>query len=59
MTNHGPRALQDPAPYNHYSLLRTMEQAFGIDTYIGHAGDVDRGVAAMTPLFDVTASAPR
>ena len=59
MTNHGPRALKDPTPYNHYSLLRTMEQAFGIRNYIGHAADEDKGVVAMTPLFDVTPGSTR
>jgi phospholipase C len=52
MTNHGPRGLKDPTPYNHYSLLRTMEQAFGISTFIGHAADTNKGVVAMTPLFE-------
>jgi len=30
ITSHGPRALQDPTPYNHYSLLQTFQQAFGL-----------------------------
>lgn len=25
-------------PFNHYSLLRTLEQAFGIEDYLGYAG---------------------
>ena len=29
ITNHGPHSLVDPTPYNHYSLLRTLEDAFG------------------------------
>jgi phosphatidylinositol-3-phosphatase len=29
ITNHGPRGLKDATPYNHYSLLRTLEDAFG------------------------------
>ncbi len=53
VTNHGPRGLADPTPYNHYSLLRTIESAFGIDKYLGHAADTDKGVVAMTPLFAV------
>ena len=53
ITNHGPRGVVDPTPYNHYSLLRTVEQAFGITTYLGHAADSDKGVVAMTPLFAV------
>jgi phospholipase C len=55
ITNHGPRGLVDPTPYNHYSLLRTTEAAFGIRHYLGHAADRDKGVVAMTPLFAVQA----
>jgi phosphatidylinositol-3-phosphatase len=54
VTNHGPRHLEDPTPYNHYSLLRTTEAAFGIDEYLGHAADTAKGVVAMTPLFATT-----
>ena len=53
ITNHGPRHVSDPTPYNHYSLLRTTEAAFGIYDYLGHADDSDKGVATMTPLFQV------
>ena len=62
VTNHGPHGVVDPTPYNHYSLLRTIEDAFGIAEHLGHAADVDKGVVAMTPLFAVpapAASAPR
>jgi len=51
ITNHGPRGLDDPTPYSHYSLLRTIEDAFGISTHLALAGAVDRGVRPMTPLF--------
>ena len=37
VTNHGPGVV-DPRPYNHYSLLRTTEAAFGIDQYLGQRG---------------------
>lgn len=47
VTNHGPRGLVDPAPYDHYSLLRTVEDAFGIGMHLRHAADA----AAMVPLF--------
>jgi phospholipase C len=57
ITNHGPRGLVDPTPYNHYSLLRTISQAFGIAAPLRHAADVDRGVVAMTPLFAVEPAA--
>ncbi len=51
VTNHGPRHVEDPEPYNHYSLLRTTEEAFGIGEYLGFAGASGQGVKAMTPLF--------
>lgn len=51
ITNHGPRHVTDPTPYNHYSLLRTVEDAFAITEHLGHAADGDKGVVAMTPLF--------
>ncbi|HUO97109.1 MAG TPA: alkaline phosphatase family protein [Rhizomicrobium sp.] len=53
ITNHGPRGLNDPVAYNHYSLLRTIEAAFGIAEHLGHAGDTANGVATMTPLFAI------
>ncbi len=53
VTNHGPRHVEDAQPYNHYSLLRTAEEAFGIGEYLGFAGASDKGVKAMTPLFEV------
>lgn len=30
ITNHGPRGIKDATPYNHYALLRTIQQAFGL-----------------------------
>ncbi len=51
ITNHGPRALADDTPYNHYSLLRTTEDAFCIREYLGHANDAAAGVKPMTRLF--------
>lgn len=53
ITNHGPRGLADLTPYNHYSLLRTTEDAFGIDEHLGRAADAAKGVTDMTPLFAV------
>ncbi len=55
VTNHGPRHAEDAEPYNHYSLLRTTEEAFGIGDYLGFAGAGDKGVKAMTPLFEMRA----
>jgi hypothetical protein len=51
ITNHGPRGRKDPTPYNHYSLLRTIEDAFGISEHLRIAADEKSGVHAMTPLF--------
>jgi phosphatidylinositol-3-phosphatase len=53
ITNHGPGPLSDATPYNHYSLLRTTEAAFGIGEYLGHAAEADKGVTVMAPLFAV------
>jgi hypothetical protein len=53
ITNHGPRAITDMTPFNHYSLLRTTEDAFGIHDYLGHAGDTAHRVLDMTSLFYV------
>ncbi|GAC1462627.1 MAG: phosphatidylinositol-3-phosphatase [Chamaesiphon sp.] len=54
ITNHGPRNVKDNTPYNHYSLLRTTEDAFGIHEYLNYAGDTKDGVKSMTPLFAVS-----
>jgi hypothetical protein len=52
ITNRGPRAVVDPTPYSHYSLLRTIDDAFGIHRYLQHANDA--GVVPMTRLFAPT-----
>ena len=51
ITNHGPRGVTDSTPYNHYSLLRTTEDAFGINEYLNGASDTSQGVKPMTKLF--------
>ena len=51
ITNHGPRGVKDQTPYSHYSLLRTIEDAFGIDEHLGHAADGVGGVKPMVRLF--------
>lgn len=48
VTNHGPRGVTDPTPYDHYSLLRTIEDAFGLP-HLRHAGDP--AVRPMSALF--------
>jgi len=54
ITNHGPHGVVDATPYNHYSLLRTTEAAFGVSEYVGHAADESGGVVVMVPLFAVS-----
>jgi phosphatidylinositol-3-phosphatase len=51
ITNHGPRAVRDDTAYNHYSLLRTIEDAFRLPDHLGHAGDTNQGVRPMLRLF--------
>ena len=53
VTNHGPRGVADQTPYDHVSLLRTLEDAFGVAERLGGAGDDAVGVKPMTPLFAV------
>jgi hypothetical protein len=49
ITNHGPRGVSDPTPYNHYSLLRTIEDALGLAGHLRQADDPT--VLPMAPLF--------
>ena len=49
IANHGPRGATDDTPYNHYSLLRSIEEAFGIHEHLGHANDSSS--KEMTRLF--------
>jgi phospholipase C len=48
ITNHGTYPLTDGTAYNHYSLLRSLEDAFGVP-YLQHAADPV--VPSMTQLF--------
>ena len=38
ITNYGVRGVQDTRFQSHYSLLKTIEAAFGL-SYVGHAAD--------------------
>ncbi len=53
ITNHGPRGVADATPYSHYSLLRTLEDVFGVGPHLGHAADDAAGVVPMTRLFAI------
>jgi len=48
ITNYGKRGLVDNNFYDHFSLLKTIEAAFGLP-FIGHAGDP--GTRTMAPLL--------
>lgn len=49
VTRNGARGIKDSTPYNHYSLLRTIEQAWNLG-YLGYAAD-SASVSSMTPLL--------
>jgi len=51
VTSHGPRHFKDATPYNHYSLLKTLQQDFGL-ACLAHSCDAD--VSTMAPLLTVT-----
>jgi hypothetical protein len=55
VTSHGPRHLSDPTPFNHYSLLATIQHAFGLGC-LAHTCDTAH-VAPMARLFGGTAAA--
>ncbi|MEY9862200.1 hypothetical protein ABH935_007845 [Catenulispora sp. GAS73] len=54
VTSHGPRNAQDATPYNHYSLLDTVEQNFALGC-LAHA--CDAATRPLTPLLAPTGSA--
>ncbi len=45
----GEGGIKDATPYNHYSLLRTIEDVWRLG-YLGHAAD-SANVSSMTPLL--------
>jgi len=51
-TSHGPRGLKDPTHYNHYSLLRTVQLAFGLPC-LEMSCDFEH-VKPMLPLFSAS-----
>jgi hypothetical protein len=51
VTSHGPRGVQDPTAYNHYSLLDTIERNFGL-ACLAHACDTT--TRPLSPLLTVT-----
>jgi len=53
ITNYGVRGVQDTRFHSHYSLLKTIEAAFGL-SYVGHAAD-----STTTTLAPLLAPADR
>lgn len=51
ITNNGTTGIQDDTYYNHYSLLRTIEDGFGIKTYLNDAN----AAQPMTSLLSAEA----
>jgi hypothetical protein len=49
VTNHGPRGVKDKTSYNHYSLLASLQQTFGLGCLLNSCT-----ANAMTPLFQIT-----
>jgi hypothetical protein len=47
-TNYGPHGMQSARPYNHHSLLKTLEAGFGLEC-LNHA--CDPNVQVMSDLF--------
>jgi len=50
VTKDGPRHYVSNVPYNHYSLLTTIEDNWRLG-HLGHAGDSANGVVPMTDLI--------
>jgi hypothetical protein len=50
VTGAGPRGIVDDTPYNHYSLLRTIEDNWHLG-HIGYSGDTANGVVPMWKVF--------
>ena len=51
ITNNSTKHVVDNTPYNHYSLLLSLQQAFGLPC-LEHSCDASLGVEPMAPLFN-------
>jgi Phosphoesterase family len=49
VTNHGPRGVKDHTPYNHYSLLASLQQTFGLGCLVNSCA-----ATPMAPLLQIT-----
>ncbi|HEY7849201.1 MAG TPA: alkaline phosphatase family protein, partial [Ktedonobacterales bacterium] len=50
IANHGPRGVKDGAAYNHYALLLTIQDAFGLDC-LQNSCPAQGGARPMAPLL--------
>lgn len=50
VTSHGPRGYVSHTPYNHYSMLRTIEDNWNLG-YLRYSGDTAGGVLPMNDLL--------
>lgn len=51
IANHGPRGVTDNTSYNHYSLLASLQQTFGLGCLVNSCS-----ATPMAPLFAITGS---
>jgi hypothetical protein len=51
VTSHGPRGVQDATPYDHYSLLASLQQTFGLGCLLNSCT-----ATPMAPLFQPSGS---
>jgi hypothetical protein len=56
VTNHGPRHMKDATPFDHYSLLATIQHAFGLGC-LQHSCDT-KHVIPMAKLFGGKSDGP-
>lgn len=54
VTNHGRRGFQDSTPYNHYSLLQTIQRSLGVGCLEFTCDTAN--VKPLAPLFAITGS---
>jgi hypothetical protein len=55
VTSHGPRHVTDPTPYNHYSLLSTLQHTFGVGCLQATCNTSE--IKPMAPLLATPGSA--
>lgn len=51
ITNHGPRGVKDNTAYDHFNLLASLQQTFGLGCLLASCS-----ATPMTPLFQITGS---